>query len=43
MLTGWSFSKRIVADVEAAERFYAAMGLKALARMEGGEGDDRTH
>jgi catechol 2,3-dioxygenase-like lactoylglutathione lyase family enzyme len=43
LLTGWNFSKRIVADVEAAERFYAAMGLKTFARMEGGEGDERTH
>ena len=43
MTNGWSHSKRIVADVEAAERFYAAMGLKTMARMVGGQGDDRTH
>jgi catechol 2,3-dioxygenase-like lactoylglutathione lyase family enzyme len=43
LLTGWNFSKRIVADIEAAERFYTAMGLKTVARMEGGAGEERTH
>jgi catechol 2,3-dioxygenase-like lactoylglutathione lyase family enzyme len=43
LLTGWNYSKRIVADVDAAERFYQAMGLRTVIRMEGGHGDDRTH
>jgi predicted lactoylglutathione lyase len=42
MMTGWNFTKRIVADVEAAERFYLAMGLKTLFRRDGGEGDDEV-
>lgn len=43
MATSWNYTKRIVADVEAAERFYAALGFKTLARMEGGREDDRVH
>jgi predicted lactoylglutathione lyase len=42
LTTGWNFTKRIVADVDAAERFYAAMGFKTLIRQLGGEEDDRV-
>jgi catechol 2,3-dioxygenase-like lactoylglutathione lyase family enzyme len=41
-MIGWNFAKRIVADVEAAERFYAAMGLKTVVRRLGGQDDDQV-
>jgi predicted enzyme related to lactoylglutathione lyase len=41
--TGWNFSKRIVGDLPAAERFYAAMGLKTVSRLLGGEEDAQVH
>ena len=42
MTTVWAHTKRIVADVETAERFYAAMGFVTLQRMTGGEDDSRV-
>jgi catechol 2,3-dioxygenase-like lactoylglutathione lyase family enzyme len=39
---GWNFTKRIVADLDAAERFYAAMGLKVVSRLFGGDDDDQV-
>jgi catechol 2,3-dioxygenase-like lactoylglutathione lyase family enzyme len=39
----WNFTKRIVADVERAERFYAAFGFKTVVRMEGGLDDEEVH
>ena len=41
-MNGWSASKRIVGDLEAAERFYAALGFKTLQRIVGGEDDPRV-
>lgn len=34
-------TKLVVRDVEAAERFYCALGLKLVSRNSGGEGDVR--
>jgi catechol 2,3-dioxygenase-like lactoylglutathione lyase family enzyme len=38
----WNFTKRIVADVERAERFYAAFGFKTIMKLSGGTDDDRV-
>ena len=42
MTIGWSFSKRIVANVMAAERFYAAMGFRTVTRRLGGQEDNQV-
>jgi catechol 2,3-dioxygenase-like lactoylglutathione lyase family enzyme len=42
MTIGWSASKRIVGDLDAAERFYAALGFRTLQRIIGGEDDRRV-
>jgi catechol 2,3-dioxygenase-like lactoylglutathione lyase family enzyme len=42
MTTTWGASKRIVADLDAAERFYAALGFETLQRITGGEDDRRV-
>ncbi len=36
-----NFTKLVVRDVEAAERFYLAIGLKQVSRNTGGEGNVR--
>lgn len=41
MILGIHATKVVVRDVDAAERFYLALGLKPVARNEGGEGDVR--
>jgi predicted lactoylglutathione lyase len=42
MTIGWNFSKRIVGDAAAAERFYAALGFKTVIRRLGGQDDDQV-
>lgn len=41
MIVAMHATKVVVRDVEAAERFYAAVGLKVVNRMTGGEKDVR--
>jgi predicted enzyme related to lactoylglutathione lyase len=41
MILGMHATKLVVRDVEAAERFYQALGLKLVSRNLGGEGDVR--
>ena len=41
MIVGMHATKLVVRDVTAAERFYAALGLKLVSRNEGGEADVR--
>jgi catechol 2,3-dioxygenase-like lactoylglutathione lyase family enzyme len=41
MILGMHATKVVVRDVDAAERFYLSLGLKPVARNEGGEGDVR--
>lgn len=43
MTVTWNYSKRIVANAAAAERFYAAMGFKTMTRRVGGQENDETH
>ena len=43
MTTRWGHTKRIVADVAAAERFYAALGFTTTNRIVAGSGDERGH
>ncbi|MDE2302151.1 MAG: VOC family protein [Sphingomonadales bacterium] len=39
MIVGFHATKLVVADLGAAEAFYRAIGLRLVARNEGGEGD----
>ena len=41
MILGMHATKVVVRDVDAAERFYQAIGLKLVSRNLGGEGDVR--
>jgi catechol 2,3-dioxygenase-like lactoylglutathione lyase family enzyme len=41
MIVAMNFFKLVVRDVEAAERFYRALGLKVVSRNLGGEGEVR--
>jgi catechol 2,3-dioxygenase-like lactoylglutathione lyase family enzyme len=41
VIVGFHATKLVVRDVEAAEAFYGAIGLKRVACNEGGEGDVR--
>jgi catechol 2,3-dioxygenase-like lactoylglutathione lyase family enzyme len=41
-MNGWGASKRIVGDLDAAERFYTALGFETLQRIVGGEDDPQV-